>query len=291
MPIRFFTLEGKPRTDGTSDQALANTVTPGYFEVMKIPFRAGRDFADIEDTSAPPQVIVNETFVRQYLDRAEPLGRRVSVRNRSYTVAGVVRDSLYNSFGEAPTPILYFSYRDRPVDSGEIHLRARSGAELAVAPEIRQVIRDLDPELPVYDVRTMNDHIESNLIFRRVPARMFAVLGPLLLVLAAIGIYAVVAYNVSLRTVEIGVRVALGASGNRVVAQFVRESLMVIGVGALGGWGIALFFALITGSDGSVDVPVFAFVPLLLLLVATLASWIPARRAVGEDPVVALRHE
>jgi ABC-type antimicrobial peptide transport system permease subunit len=197
---------------------------------------------------------------------------------------------LYNAFGEAPTPIIYFSFRDRPSSAGEIHIRTRPGSETAVAREVRRVVRDLDPERPVYDVRTLNDHIESNLIFRRVPARMFAVLGPLLLLLAAIGIYAVVGYTVSLRTTEIGVRVALGASAQRVVGQFVGESLIVIGVGGLIGWAIAAAIAIL-GSSTARDVPVFVGVPLLLLLVASIASWLPARRATLVDPVVALRHE
>src|SRR4029078_12793082 len=131
-------------------------------------------------------------------------------------------------FGEPPTPIIYFSYRDRPAATGEIHLRARPGAEVALAGTVRRIVRDLDPELPVYDVRTLTDHIEANLIFRRIPARMFAVLAPLLLLLAASGIYAVVAYAVALRTPEIGVRMALGASPRRVVAQFMREHLILV---------------------------------------------------------------
>jgi predicted permease len=290
LPTRFFTLEGRARTDGTLDQALANTVTPGYFAVMGIPFRAGADFANLSDPSAPPQAIVNEEFVRAYISPGEPIGRRIGVRGRTYTISGVVRNSLYNAFGEAPTAIIYFSYRDRPSSSGEIHVRTRPGSEAAVARDVRRIVRDLDAELPVYDIRTLNDHIESNLIFRRVPARMFSVLGPLLLVLAAIGIYAVVGYTVSLRTTEIGVRVALGASARRVVGQFVGESLVVIGVGGLVGWTIAAAIAIL-GSSTARDLPVFIGVPLLLLLVASIASWLPARRAALVDPVVALRHE
>jgi ABC-type antimicrobial peptide transport system permease subunit len=257
---------------------------------MGIPFRAGADFANLSDPSAPAHAIVNEEFVRAYISPGEPIGRRIGVRGRTYAIAGVVRNSLYNAFGEAPTPIIYFSYRDRPSSSGEIHVRTRPGSETAVARDVRRIVRDLDAELPVYDVRTLNDHIEANLIFRRVPARMFAVLGPLLLILAAIGIYAVVGYTVSLRTTEIGVRVALGASARRVVGQFVGESLVVIGVGGLVGWTIAAAIAIL-GSSTARDVPVFVGVPLLLLLVASIASWLPARRAALVDPVVALRHE
>ena len=132
--------------------------------------------------------MVNEAFVRRYLDGTDPLGRRVGIRGRKYTIAGVVRDSLYNAFGEPPTPILYFSLRDRPALSTEMHLRTRAGSETTIASDVRRVVRELDPELPVYDIRTLSDHIEANLIFRRIPARMFMVLGPLLLLLAAIGI-------------------------------------------------------------------------------------------------------
>ena len=121
-----------------------------------------------------------------------------------------------------------------------------------MASAVRGIVRELDPELPVYNVRTLTAHVETNLLFRRIPARMFAVLGPMLLVLAAIGIYAVVAYTVSQRTTEIGVRLALGATPRGVVAQFVRESLLVIGVGALAGWAIALSAVIVL--RGAMDV-------------------------------------
>ena len=290
LPTRFFALEGRPRSDDALDQALTNTVTPGYFTVMGLPILAGRDFADLRDVAAPPQTIVNEAFVRRYLDGADPLSRRVEMRGRQYTIAGVVKNSLYNAFGEPPTPILYFSLRDRPSASGEIHLRTRAGSETSIATDLRRVVRDLDPELPVYDVRTLSDHIEANLIFRRIPARMFAVLGPLLLLLAAIGIYAVVAYSVSVRTAEIGVRLALGATARRLVAQFVGEHLLVIAVGALAGWLLA-FAVVVDVLSAPLDPTVFAGVPLILLIVATLASWWPARRVTRVDPMLALRAE
>jgi predicted permease len=290
LPSRAFTVDGHTRTDGDSDRALANTVTRGYFGVMGIPLRAGADFAELADVAAPPQVIVNEEFVRRYLDRLEPLGRRLQARGRSYAIAGVVRDSLYNAFGEPPTPIVYFSYRDGPTVSVEIHLRTRSAAATAAAHDVRRIVGELDPDLPVFNVRTLADHVETNLVFRRVPARMFAVLGPLILGLAAIGIYAVVAYSVSRRTMEIGVRVALGATTRRVVWHFVAEHLGVVSVGALGGWLLA-FVVVLNVLGGSIDAPVFAGVPVLLLLVAALASWLPARHAARVNPIDALRQE
>jgi predicted permease len=290
LPSRFFTLEGRARPDGDPDEALANTVTPGYFAVMGLPLLRGHDFADLRDTASPRQAVVNEEFVRRYLEGADPIGRRIETRGKQYTIVGSVRNSLYNAFGEPPTPIIYFSYRDRPSPNGEIHLRPRAGREAAVAADLRRVVRDIDPDLPIYDVRTLNDHIESNLIFRRIPARMFSVLGPLLLLLAASGIYAVVAYAVSLRTTEIGVRLALGATTGRVIRQFVGEHLMVISAGALAGWLLALAFVMDVLTT-SADIPVFAGVPAVLLLVAVLAAWWPARRVSAVDPMVALRAE
>ena len=148
---------------------------------------------------------------------------------------------------------------------------------------MRRVVRELDPELPVYNVRTLTDHVEANLIFRRIPARMFAVLGPLLLLLAAIGIYAVVAYAVTLRTTEIGVRLALGATARGLIAQFVGENLVVVGLGALAGWLAGASPRAIVIAPDRIDVPGLRRRAGVLLLVAALACWIPARRATASS--------
>jgi hypothetical protein len=244
----------------------------------------------MRDTTAPAQAIVNEEFVRRFLDGGEPVGRRLTTRGTAYVIAGVARNSLNESFSERPTPIIYLSYRDRPVARGDIHVRTRAGAETLLAPEIERIVRGLDPALPVYDVRTLNEHVDKNLFLRRIPARMFVVLGPLLLLLAAIGIYAVVAYAVSLRTTEIGVRLALGATTRRVVTQIMRESLRVVAVGAFTGWTIA-FMVKLHLVPGPISLLVFAGVPLVLMIVAALACWVPARRATRVDVMVALRQE
>ena len=290
MPQRGFTLEGRARPDGGQDVALSNVVSPDYFATLGIPILVGEGFAAMSDTARPPQVVVNEEFVRRFLDSGEVLGRRLTNRSRTYVVSGVVKNTTYDSFGEAPKPMLYFSYRDRPAPMAEIHVFTRPGAEAMVAPHIRRIVRELDPSLPVYNVRTMTDNVETNLFLRRIPARMFAVLGPLLLALAAIGIYAVVAYSVAQRTTEIGVRLALGATPSRVVRQVVRESLKVVVIGAVIGW----FMVWIVNAHinrGPLSLPAFLGVPMLLLFVSTVACWIPARRAAATDPMLALRRE
>jgi len=291
IPARPFTVQGRVRTEAGQDRAISTTVTPGYFKVMGIPLVAGNDFADMRDTAAPPQAIVNEEFVRRYLKSADAIGRSLQTRARSFTIIGVARNSVYDAFGEPAQPAVYLSYRDRPATNGEIHLRTRSGNETALASEARAVLRALDPMLPLYDVRTFPQHIERNLYLRRVPARMFAVLGPLLLGLAAVGIYAVVSYAVARRTREIGVRLTFGATSGRVVRQIIRENLGAITCGAAIGWLLALVISIHAITKGVISLPVFLGVPAILLGVATLACWIPARRASRIDPMAALRHE
>jgi putative ABC transport system permease protein len=291
IPARPFTVQGRVRTQAGQDRAISNTVTPGYFKVMGIPLVAGNDFADMRDTAAPAQAIVNEEFVRRYLNGADAIGRSLQTRARSFTIVGVARNSVYDAFGEPAQPAVYLSYRDRPAVQGEIHLRTRNGNETALSSEARAVLRELDPMLPLYDVRTFPQHIERNLYLRRIPARMFAVLGPLLLGLAAVGIYAVVSYAVARRTREIGVRLTFGATSGRVVVQIIRENLGAITGGAAIGWLLALVISLHATPKNVFNLPVFLGVPAILLGVATLACWIPARRASRIDPMVALRHE
>jgi predicted permease len=291
LPLRSFRIEGHARDDGQPDRALSNTVSRGYFAAMSIPILDGADFAEFGAAGDQPQVIVNDEFVRRFVTGGTAIGRRVQNGDRTYRICGVVRTTLYESFDEDPTPIVYFSFRDRPASSGEIHVRTREGAEMAIAADLRRAVRDVDASLPLYDVRTMSEHVEKNLFLRRVPARMFAILGPLLLVLAAIGIYAVVAYGVAQRTKEIGVRLALGATGRRVVGEVVSDTLRMVAAGAVVGWLMVYVVQIHVAPGRPLALSVFAGVPAILLGVAFFASWLPAQRAARVDPMVALRHE
>jgi predicted permease len=291
LPQREFSLEGRARPDATADQALVNRVTDGYFAVMAIPLVAGRDFSAFGDRSAEPEVVVNEAFVQRYLEGREPLGRRLLAGGKRYAIAGVVRTTVSEAFGERPTPVIYFSYRDDPPARGEIHVRTTPGAENALTPGIRRVVRELDPMLPIYDVRTLAEHVDKNLFIQRIPARMFVVLGPLILVLAAIGIYAVVAYAVAQRTAEIGIRLALGATASRVVTQMISESMQVIVFGTAAGSLVAFLVGRGLTSGGATPIATLVIAPVLLLGVAALSCWVPARRASRIDALAALRSE
>ncbi|HVG86079.1 MAG TPA: ADOP family duplicated permease [Vicinamibacterales bacterium] len=290
LPQRSFAVEGRPRLDGGRDRALSNIVTPGYFAVMRIPFLEGADFSPLGDRSAPREVIVNRAFRRRYVADGEVLGRGIESGD-TYRIVGVVRDSTYDAFGEPAAPAIFFSYRDRPRMQGELHLRTRQGAEASLGPAVREIARELEPGLPLFGVRTLSDHVEMNLVIRRVPARLFVVLGPLLLALAACGMYAVVAYAVARRTREIGVRLALGGSARRVTRDIVQQTLRVIAAGAAAGW-LAVYGVYIHLAPGQpVSWLVFAGTPAVLMGVAALSCWIPARRVSLIDPTLALRQE
>ena len=160
--------------------ALSNIVSSGYFETMDIPTVAGTDFAELTDTTQPPQAIVGEEFVRRYISPNDPIGRRLRNSDTDYTIVGVVQNSTYDAFGEPATPAFFLSWRDRPRWLGEVHLRARSGSETLLASEVQRVVREINASLPVYNVRTMAEHVERNLFLRKIPARMFVVIAPLL---------------------------------------------------------------------------------------------------------------
>jgi ABC-type antimicrobial peptide transport system permease subunit len=160
-----------------------------------------------------------------------------------------------------------------------------------LASEVQRAVREIDASLPVYNVRTMAEHVERNLFLRKIPARMFVVIAPLLLALVAIGIYAVVSYSVSQRTTEIGVRMAMGATSDRVVRQIVKEALMVASAGLILAWVIAGMVEMHLFIGGPGAWVILLTVPLLLLGVAWVSCWLPARRATLVDPVVALRNE
>lgn len=291
LPVRGFTVEGRAETAAQQQQALSNIVSPRYFETMGIRLVAGSDFAGLTDAAMPPQAIVNEEFVRRYVAPNEPIGRRLRSGGTDFTIVGVVSTSTYDAFGEPPTPAFFLSWRDRPRWLGEVHVRAKAGSETLLAAEIQRAVREINPALPVYNTRTMAEHVERNLFLRKIPARMFLVIAPLLLALVAIGIYAVVSYSVSQRTTEIGVRIALGATSDRVVRQIIKEGLLVTASGLILAWVIAAMVQLHLFSGGAGAWAILVMVPIVLMAVAAISCWLPAKRATQVDPVVALRSE
>lgn len=290
LPSRAVTINGRPRDRARSDSAVTFNVTPGYFATLQVPFLAGGDFVDLADTARPAQVIINDEFARRYLAGLPTVGNSLTIGGAAYEIAGVVRTTRYDSLAEPPQPAMFFSYRDRISPSGQIHLRTRV-PELAVTARLRTLLAGIDPRIRVYDVRTFAQHIDKNLLLRRIPARLSAILGPFALLLAAIGIYAVVAHGVAQRTAEIGLRLALGASPRQIVTLLMSAGLRPVVTGLAVGLGLVALVSLHLPAGKGPGAALQLGVPLLLLAVAAFASWLPARRAVHTDPMTALRAE
>jgi predicted permease len=286
--------EGQDASDPRAGRFVQITVTgDDYFETMGIPLLRGRDFGPADTPDAPQVVIVNETMARRFWPGEDAIGRRFrfSGQDQLTEVVGVARDSKYNFIGEDPQPHLYQPLRQAPQAAVTVILRT-DNPEAALGT-VRSAVQQMEPTLPLTGVFTMAAIFEQALWAARLGATLLGVFGLLALALAAVGVYGVMAYSVSQRTREIGVRLALGASVGRVQRQVLVQGLLLTGAGVIAGLagGVALS-RLVVGLlyDVSPYDPVtLTALPAILLAVAALAIYVPARRASRVDPVVALR--
>jgi predicted permease len=291
LPSRAFTIEGHTRADGDTDRALANVVSDGYLETMGIRLLRGRDFRPLDDTAPPAEAMVNQAFVDRYLPGEAVLGRRLRSGGVTYTIVGVAATTVSDAFGEPPTPLVLYAFAARPGPSAEIHLRTTPGAEAGLSSSLQRVFRALDPTVPLFNIRTLERHIATNLVLRRVPAQMFLVLGPLLLCLAAFGVFAVVDHAVSRRMAEIGIRLALGARPGAIVRAMIAGVMGVVALGVGAAMALVVMIDLHAIRGGVRDLPALLGTPVAILAVTAIASWLPARRASHVAPSTVMRHE
>jgi len=295
-------VEGQPPVRGADVPTAMNaTVGLDYFETMSVPIVRGRDFGEGDREDAPRVIVVNETFARRFFTGANPsdgaIGKRVSfggAGNRPWQIAGVARDGKYFSIGEAPRMFVYFPLRQgyEPRATLLVHTSLKPEAMIAT---IREEVRRLDANLPIFEVKTMTEHMGISLFPARVAATLLGGFGLLALTLAGIGIYGVMAYAVTQRTREFGIRIALGAQPGDVLRLVLRRGVVIIFIGVLFGFvaafAVTRLMASVLYGVSATDPVTFALVALLLAGVALLACYIPARRATKVDPMVALRYE
>ena len=271
-----------------------NDVSAGYFETMRIPVMRGRSFTDRDVAGAPAVMIVNETMARRYWGDQDPVGRYARVGKERVQVVGIAKDGKYRSFSERPAPYMYFPLPQSYRSGVMLHVRA-SGAPDALFASIRTAVRELDPDLPLFQAMTMEQSMEQAVFAQRIGATLLSIFGGLALTLAAVGLYSVMSYAVSARTRELGIRLALGASPGGLRRMVVRSGMRVAAIGlALGAAGSAAVSQLLTSLLNGVsptDPVTFAVVIAVLGLVAFAAVFIPARRASAVDPIVALRYD
>jgi predicted permease len=286
--------------DFQEDQPAAverSSVTPNYFHVLGIPLLRGRLFAESDDDKAPQVAVVNEAFARTYWANLDPLGRRFK-RNRAdspwITVVGIVANARTESLAEADVPQVYLSLYQSASRRLAIFLRGHLDAA-AIPEQVRDQVQAVDPTLPLSGSQTLDDTVSASLAERRFSMEMVGLFAVTALLLAGLGIYGVISYIVSERTHEIGIRIALGAERTNILQMVLRQGLGLALVGA----AVGLIGALIVSYSMSgllygvrpTDPLTFVGVAVLLMGVALLACYIPARRALRIDPLVALRYE
>lgn len=283
----------KPGEDISSD---FNQIGLDYFRVMKIPLLEGRDFGQLDTVTAPPVAIINETAARRFWPAQSAVGRRVIVGRPPYdqarVVVGVVKDSKYRRLTEEVRPAVFTPFSQRYRGDMTLHVRT-AGEPGGMLAAVRREVQALDSSLPLYNARTLEEQKSSSLYTSRLAATLLTMFGLLALLLAAVGLYGVMAYTVNRRTREIGIRLALGAQGREVQRLIMTEGTTIIAIGLVLGWGGALAGTRLVESFlygvRPNDLIAFASAALLLTMVALLANYLPARYASRTDPLLAIR--
>jgi putative ABC transport system permease protein len=298
-----FTVEGQPTPPpGTRPFIAAKKVIGGdYFKAIGIPLLRGRYFDAHDSEDAPHVVIVSESLARHFWPHQEAIGKRLKpgFENDVWcTVVGLVGDTKQNSLGETPSPSMYLPYAQAPAPflMQDIAFVLRTGSNpLSLVAAARRAVQAVDPDLPVFDVATMDQLVYRSASAPRFNAALLGIFAALALILATLGIYGVMSYTVLQRTHEIGVRMALGAQAGDVLQQVVRQGMRLaaggITAGVAGAWVLTRLLSSLLFGVRPTDPMTFTLVPLLLAAVALVACLLPARRATKVDPVVALRYE
>jgi predicted permease len=302
-----FTVEGFVPKPGDGAGSMVNAVSPGYFEAMGIPLVAGRGFTDRDDASIAlaegwpyTRAVVNETFVKRYFKGANPVGRHIGIGEDPGTkmpaeIVGVVKDTNYQSVREDKRPQVFFPYRQaKDVDDVWTFVRTTEDPS-AIIPQIRREVAAVDRQLAIFGVATMDEQIHRSVSNERLIATLSAALSTMATLLSVIGLYGVMAYMVTRRTREIGIRMALGALGSQVAASVLREAGLLVGVGlacgALAAWGLSRYVRSALYGVTPADPTSIVVAALVLLIAASIASLVPAGRASRISPMAALRDE
>ena len=288
---------GNANLDGVEKQGemvRSNIVGPGFFQTMGIPILSGREIADMDGPDKPGIVLVNETFVKKFLSNTNPLGHVLGGGKYATTIVGVVRDSKFASAEEGPMPMAYYNAMQIPLNAMHIEVRVRGDA-MGVLPEVRKVVASLYPNVPIEKPMTQQEQFDRSYERQRLLAYLCGFFGVLAVLMVATGLYGAHSFRVSRRTMEIGIRMALGASRAQVLAMVMRESLWVLAVGLAAGIPLTL---LAVRSLKSMLYQLSPFDPLsfvlavaAMIVVSGCAVLIPARRAASIEPMQALRAE
>ncbi|MGH9629294.1 MAG: ABC transporter permease, partial [Bryobacteraceae bacterium] len=270
------------------------TVGPKYFQTMRIPLVSGRDFDERDREGAPGVVIISEAMARRFWPGGDALGKQLQLGKGWLKIVGIARDVKLRDLNEAPQPFLYLpllqDYRSNMI------LVARAGVDPgAVLQAVQAAVAGINPEMPMFDIKTLEEHVGISMFLPRMAAILLTIFGLLALSLAAIGLYGVMAYSVSQRTRELGIRMSVGAKRRDILRLILGQGLALSIIGLVGGLVAALavtrFTAHLLYGVSATDPATFLSIAVLLVGVALLACYFPARRATKVDPMIALRIE
>ena len=294
-----FTPENLVLPPGLSAEANDRVVSPGYFEAMGIPLRRGRLFDSHDGPQAAPVVLINETMAKRFWRNQDALGRRMQFHNDGpwYQIVGIVGDVHQMGLNEPPRQEMYFPYWQAEknwMTPRDLVIRT-SGAPMSLVPSVRSAIAAIDHDQPVSDIKTMDQWLDEEVASRQIQTTLLGSFAALALILASVGIYGVLAYVVTQRTSEIGLRVALGADSRSIFTAVARQGMSLAGIGIALGVAASLALSSLLQSllfDVKPTNPAtYLAASVVFALVALLACYIPARRASKVDPLVALRYE
>jgi predicted permease len=295
---RTIMVDGRDASD-EHNRRLGNVtpITSTYFETMRIPLLRGRKIVEQDCTSSAARVaVIDETAAQQFWPNEDPIGRRFRflVDNEPIEVVGIVRNSKALTLGETPVPMMYIPFVDLP-DGGITVFVHTSGPPAPVLNDVHQIVRKIDMRIPITYEKTIHDHLALALWPSWMGALLLGCLGALALLLASMGVYAVMAYSVNQRTRELGIRMALGAQARQVLQLVLQQGMTLATIGLVIGLIAAfaltrLLQALLYGVNPN-DPAIFVGVTFVLALAAFAACYLPARRAVKIDPIIALRFE
>jgi predicted permease len=295
-------VEGYQPAEGEQMQSTINLIGPRYAETMGMPLRAGRDVGERDGSGAPLVAVVNEAFAQAYFKSGNAVGQRIGMgddpdeRGR-YEIIGVVGDARFEGPDQAPGKMLFLPILqagDQSAYTSELALRV-SGDAASLGPAVRAAVAAVDPRLPISEITTMDTQFAQALFQPRLFARLVTIFGAVAVLLACVGLYGVVAQSVARRTSELGIRMALGADRGSILRMVLSETLRLIGLGLLIGIPSAIAAAQLLRGQlygvGPAEPLTIALTSLLLVAVATVAGYLPARRAASVPPMAALRGE
>ncbi len=290
-----FSVEGQAAVaPGEQEEVRVRAVSADYFRTLAIPFLRGRGFDERDHADAPYVMMVNEAFRRRYVPDEDPIGKHVQIFGRPYQVIGIVGDVKFMGLGSAVAPAVYPHINQFPFGFFSLLIRTEMDAAQLI-PAVRAQAREIDPQLAVYQIESMDELLSNTVAGPRFNMWLLATFASVALAMAGIGVYGVMAYSVSRRTHEIGVRMALGAARSDLAGMVLRSGLGLTAAGTALGLGAAygltrLMSSLLYGVEAT-DAATFLVVTLVQAVVALVASYVPAHRAMRVDPMVALRYE